>query len=268
MKKVVLSICIAILALLPTVGFAHVLKTDGSIGAVLHVDPADDPEVGKPATFFFEFKDKQNNFSLQKCDCAVSIVKGGREVYSGTLSGAGGLESPLFQYTFTERGIYTVKASGSPRIADNFQNFSLSWDVRVDKGDGSVPATESSGGGHTLHFILLGGAFVVIFGKYAFDVYKNKKSAGKQSGRHIATGFFVLFAILGLLFHQVHTAMAGCAGDISPAAHECCLPVLANTASDVQEYYIVVNSEVVETATTFVEAESVEVFNNKSPPVA
>lgn len=175
MKKLFISILV-LLASLPLAAAAHTLKTDVSIGAVLHVDPADDPEVGKPATFFFEFKDKQNKFFVEKCECTATILKGTQEVYSTSLSGASGLESPLFQYTFTERGIYTVRAHGAPKQAGDFESFTLSWDIRVDKGGDSGIATPStSGGGHTLHFILLGGVFAFFFGKYAFDVWKRKK---------------------------------------------------------------------------------------------
>lgn len=42
---------------LPQTASAHVLQTDGSIGAVLHVDPDDNPIIGEKATFFFDLKD-------------------------------------------------------------------------------------------------------------------------------------------------------------------------------------------------------------------
>jgi hypothetical protein len=237
----------------------------------LHVDPADDPEIGKPATFFFEFKDKQDKFSLGACDCKAQIFKGGIEVYSNTLSGTSSLDSPLFQYTFTEKGIYTVKVLGSPKAAGEFQNFSLAWDVRVEKGENAVPGASSQSGlfesGHTLHFILLGGAIAAIFGKYAFDIYKKKKEQ-KKSNRHIAAGVLALFAIFGLLFHQVHAAGSGCAGETAPSAHECCLPVLADTSavSEVSKLYITIDDawNVFQNA----DVDPNESINNKSPPVA
>src|SRR5438045_57931 len=71
----------------PHIVSAHVLKTDGNIGAVLHIDPDDDPIAGSQASFFFEFKDIQGKFQSQNCDCTFSIAEDGKEIFS----------QPLFQ---------------------------------------------------------------------------------------------------------------------------------------------------------------------------
>lgn len=65
-KKLILSffLIFAVFLILPTIASAHVLKTDGSIGAVVHIDPDDDPIIGKSANFFLEFKDTKNKFQL------------------------------------------------------------------------------------------------------------------------------------------------------------------------------------------------------------
>src|SRR6185369_15266285 len=64
---------------------AHILKYDGDIGAVLHVDPDDDPIAGQPTNFFFEFRDKTNKFVSGDCNCTVTITEEGRELYSSNL---------------------------------------------------------------------------------------------------------------------------------------------------------------------------------------
>src|SRR5437773_8843060 len=73
--------------LFPSVVNAHFLKIDGSIGAVLHVDPDDDPIAGEQASFFLSFKDKQHKFSPQNCTCTFSIQEQNQTIYS----------QPLFQ---------------------------------------------------------------------------------------------------------------------------------------------------------------------------
>src|SRR3989344_6963815 len=65
-----------------TNAFAHVLETDGNIGAILHVNPNDDPAALEPASFFFEFKDKSGQFNPSRCDCRVSITEAGKTIFS------------------------------------------------------------------------------------------------------------------------------------------------------------------------------------------
>src|SRR5947207_173429 len=66
---------------------AHILQTDKNIGAVLHIDPEDDPIAGEQSGFFFEFKDIQNKFEPKNCTCTISIIRENKEIYS----------QPLFQ---------------------------------------------------------------------------------------------------------------------------------------------------------------------------
>lgn len=161
----------------------HVLKTDGSIGAVLHVSPEDDPVVGEEASFFFEFKDKENKFTPSACVCTVHIVKGEQVVFSDQLFNNAfpdGLNSPVLNFAFPERGIYTVSVSGKPVTTGAFKEFTLRYDVRVSRGQANTAENTGSSGssGHTLHFILLGGVFVVFFGLAILQKFK-AKTAGK-----------------------------------------------------------------------------------------
>lgn len=122
--------------LLPLPVKAHVLKTDSSIGAVIHISPEDDPIAGEQADFFFEFKDRQGKFTPQGCDCTASIVTGGKEIYSQPLfqnSDNPSLEDATFSYTFPERNIYKVKVSGKPTEGNVFEPFTLEWDIRVER---------------------------------------------------------------------------------------------------------------------------------------
>ena len=136
MKKIVVvftSLLLMIFAI-PQVAKAHILKTDGNIGAVFHVDPDDDPIAGQQTGFFFEFKDKQRKFTPQNCNCTFSITEDGKQIFS----------QPLFQnntdpsltnasifYAFPEKNVYQIKVIGKPNTPDAFQPFTLVYDVRV-----------------------------------------------------------------------------------------------------------------------------------------
>lgn len=114
--------------------FAHVLKTSGSVGAVVHVSPEDDPIAGEPTDFFFEFKDKDGKFKPDNCDCKVVILKSGKEAYSAPLFQSNtdpNLTNASFSYTFPEKNVYTVKVIGNPLTPDAFQAFTLDYDIRV-----------------------------------------------------------------------------------------------------------------------------------------
>ncbi len=105
---------------------AHVLETDGSIGAVMHIDPDDDPIVATPSYFFFEFKDTKGRFDLKNCNCKVSILKDKNQIYSSSLS------NPTFTYVFPERNVYQIKVEGKA-INNSFQDFKLIYTVRVER---------------------------------------------------------------------------------------------------------------------------------------
>jgi hypothetical protein len=137
---------------------AHTLKTDGDIGAVLHVDPEDDPYVGEPSGMFFEFKQKNGNFKVENCRCQVVILRDGQQIDSTTLN------SPVSSFVFPERGVYTIQVSGSPLSGDSFTPFTLSWDQRVSRQrstPGETPRWQFLGL-HTPHYVGAG-VLVVVF---------------------------------------------------------------------------------------------------------
>lgn len=113
---------------------AHTLKTSGSVGAVVHVSPEDDPIAGEPTDFFFEFKDKDGKFTPENCDCKVIVLKSGQEAYSAPLFQSNtdpSLTNASFSYTFPEKDIYKVKITGNPLTPGAFETFNLEYDIRV-----------------------------------------------------------------------------------------------------------------------------------------
>lgn len=111
-------------ALLTSVG-AHILKTDGSIGVVLHISPDDDPVVEEPAHFFFEIKDTEGKFTENSCNCTATVFENGQKIIAQSISDS------TFTYTFPQKGLYTITLSGSPLNGNSFQPFTLSYDVLV-----------------------------------------------------------------------------------------------------------------------------------------
>lgn len=134
MKLFILLLFLLILS--PTISYAHVLEKDGTIGAVVHITPDDDPIVGEQSSFFFEFKDTTDKFKPQDCDCVVTILKNGQEIYRQSLfqdNSNPTLSNASFTYIFSEKNIYTVLIQGKPNTQNAFQPFTLSYDLRISR---------------------------------------------------------------------------------------------------------------------------------------
>src|SRR6185437_2925128 len=99
---------------------AHVTQTDGSISAIMHIEPDDDPIVGQPTDFFFEFLDQASKFKTADCNCTATISQNGKQLFSTQLfktSDTSDFVTPLFSYSFPSKGVYDVQVSGSPKTA-------------------------------------------------------------------------------------------------------------------------------------------------------
>ncbi len=115
---------------------AHVLKTDNSVGAVIHIDPEDDPIAGEVSNIYFEFKDKNGDFKASECDCQFIVKKEGQEIFRTALFGAGdepNLTSSAVSYTFPDKNIYQIEVSGKPTTGELFSPFTLRYDIRVER---------------------------------------------------------------------------------------------------------------------------------------
>ena len=156
--KVVTSLfCITLSSLfvIPTVS-AHVLQTDGTIGAVMHINPSDDPRAGSKSTFFFEFKDRANAFILSDCQCKVRI-SGNTPIYETTFG-----SEPFFTYTIPDMGVYTVTINGTS-VSGKFKPFTLSYIIRVDKqATNSSQSHVRSFSDHFIHYGIFGLGFLVL----------------------------------------------------------------------------------------------------------
>ncbi|HVZ66666.1 MAG TPA: hypothetical protein VG917_00210 [Patescibacteria group bacterium] len=136
MKTIFTVALLALVLISPKIAYAHEFETDGSIQAVLHVDPDDTPIAGSQSNISIEVKDSTNKFDPQKCDCNVYIYQGDKNIMIQPLSfknEGGNLYSSSFNYIFPEYGGYHVKLSGEP-INQSFNSFSIVFDqVDVEK---------------------------------------------------------------------------------------------------------------------------------------
>ena len=115
---------------------AHVLKTDGTIGAVLHINPDDDPVTGSPTSYVLYFDDTAGRFTLPACDCTVAVQEQGATIHTQALTVTNALDSSD-TYTFPRPGVYTLSVSGRPKTAGVFAPFTLNYLVRVQAVGGA-----------------------------------------------------------------------------------------------------------------------------------
>ncbi len=156
---------------------AHVLQADGTIGAVLHVDPDDDPVAKEDSSFFFEFKDTSHIFSLADCICTVAIDSNANTIYKTTLN-----TTPVVTFVFPERGVYTIRVTGAS-ISHRFNPFTLSYVVRVDRESASPRQTTSLGATiiyHIVHYGIFVIGFIILIWLVMREKRHNKKSVTKK----------------------------------------------------------------------------------------
>ena len=135
---------------------AHFLASAGSIGAVLHIDPDDNPIVNQPATFYFDIKDKKNIFQPANCNCSGTIKENGQSISSQPLTTLSSTTAS-FVFSFPQKDVYQVILSGQPNTTSQFDPFTITWNVRVARLQ-STSSTNSLSvflSGHIFHFLLI-----------------------------------------------------------------------------------------------------------------
>lgn len=120
----------AVAIMLPSMVFAHILRTDGPITAELHLPPDDKPVAGSPVTYVLAFEDSTKKFSLPSCDCAATFRKNGTVVKTVSLATQNPSTSTN-SITFMRPGSYELEVTGSPKIAGAFQQFHLTYPITI-----------------------------------------------------------------------------------------------------------------------------------------
>lgn len=127
----------------PLAASAHVVKSDGQITALLHVNPYDEPFTGRPANLVFSVTDASSRFAAADCDCHLTVERDGHRLTDQTLAAKTSEYGPrafVVPYTFGASAVYTIRLAGRPRAAP-FQAFALSYIVRV----GPPPTSGAAG---------------------------------------------------------------------------------------------------------------------------
>lgn len=157
-RRLVVIAAVLLLAVgVPATASAHVLKVDGDIGAVLHINPDDNPTTGSPTDYIMSFSDDTGRFSLPKCNCSVSFIANGKTLATNPLVVSSN-EVSENHYTFPAPAVYDMRFTGTPKASGAFQPFTLDYEVRVTDGQANtqpMPVTLWVGMGMAIGLILL-----------------------------------------------------------------------------------------------------------------
>lgn len=166
-------VAVIALALLASTAGAHMLKTDGDIGVLMHVDPNDEPLAREPATFYFEIKDRSGRFSAARCDCRLRVLVQGRQLAEQSAQADGAALASA--YTFAEGGVYRVELRGAPTGDAGFAAFSVPFDVRVERN--GADGAESPRAWRTLLAVLGAGLLALA----AWAIIRVLRDMGRRS---------------------------------------------------------------------------------------
>jgi hypothetical protein len=276
MKKKLLSFIIVLLASFligTTTTYAHVLKSDGQIGAIIHIDPEDDPIINQPAYFFFEFKDKQNTFMISDCDCMLNIVKNNQVSSSSMLIPSDTSTGASASYTFPEKGIYTVEISGKSH-SGKFDPFKLTYDFRIERTTQNTLNKSAIPTG-AFEILAIGGIIIIFLILLYFDKLKSKLKTNKLKPPKDSTLILAALLISSItllnLFHYTHiykqkhshSQTQHSAMDSQP----CCMPQSEVTLPELAFLPMKLNIAIAHlTDITHEELDKLILLQNKSPP--
>jgi hypothetical protein len=154
---------------------AHTLESDGSIGAIMHVDPGDSPVEDAMATFDFEVKDTTGRFDAKRCECMLQISLGGSQIMSERLYAENERLLSL-SYVFPSPGVYEVRVAGKPEGRGDFQEFALTWDLRVTEANDDSNLFIDILSGHWPHFIIAAVGAIFVVSVIARDQWRLRKA--------------------------------------------------------------------------------------------
>ncbi len=134
MKKYLLSlVCLVLVTAWTTSVSAHVLLRDAraDIGAVLHINPDDDPIAGQTSQLYFDLQDKnsQVRIAYSGYELIIADERNGAVTVPLTVSGS----TLQVEYTFPSQGLYrlTLRSKAS---YDQFQKVAMRDSLRVSRG--------------------------------------------------------------------------------------------------------------------------------------
>lgn len=151
------ALSLSVALLITPVASAHILRSDGSMSAELHVEPDDAPVTKVPVAYRLSFYESAGKFSLKDCNCSVTFVRDGMTTARKELNATTDTVSEN-SVTFAEPGTYTFKVTGTPKTAGSFAPFTLSYEERV-----GTPASDQSNSTLTWWLIGLASVAAVVY---------------------------------------------------------------------------------------------------------
>ncbi|HVX57821.1 MAG TPA: hypothetical protein VHA37_08905, partial [Candidatus Saccharimonadales bacterium] len=110
MKRLLFALLLATLTsccAAPGLASAHVLKIDGDISAILHINPDDYATSGHPTSYTLWFDDSTGHFTLPACNCTATVRENSQTLSTAPLSITHSLESDNTA-TFPKPDVYTL----------------------------------------------------------------------------------------------------------------------------------------------------------------
>ncbi len=138
------SASLMVLGLNAQSALAHNVKVDGQVAATFHLEPNHNPKAGEAAKIWFALaKQGGEAIALADCDCALTVRQKDVVVATPTLS-ATDVEQyrgiPGATFAFPVVGLYSLRLSGKPKMANGFNPFNLDYEVTVQAGKVSETA--------------------------------------------------------------------------------------------------------------------------------
>ena len=122
---------------------AHQVEVANEIGGTLHIEPNDTPRAGEEVLAWVALTRRGGKtIQLAECDCQMAVYAQPKQPNStpilspalNAVASEGYQGIPGANLTFPAVGLYTVAISGSPKQADDFSPFELTFDVTVAAG--------------------------------------------------------------------------------------------------------------------------------------
>jgi hypothetical protein len=179
MKRLIgmLALIALLIIAVPHFASAHVLKTDGSIGGVLHIAPDDNPKSGVLINYEVEFNDTQSLFKLEHCSCTATLQENGKTLSSAPLT-VTGPQNSINTITFPSADVYTLQITGKPKDVGSFSPFELDYLVRVEAGESTASTTNSI---NQKFPPLLALGLVLLIALIVLGAYKSSRNTSKSA---------------------------------------------------------------------------------------
>jgi hypothetical protein len=108
------------------------------VGAVLHVDPDDDPYAGTTTPIVYYLKTKDREIEPSQCYCTLEIIHDGKQIaYLHSIkdhnkdAAHNTNKGVSFAFSFPKKGIYKLVLRGDPKGTNEFEPFYLEYTLRV-----------------------------------------------------------------------------------------------------------------------------------------